>query len=50
MRQLAADTDQEYRTQFFGNSPLTAFGIQLRVTLQQGFAVNKVDLLRQERG
>ncbi len=48
VRQLAADADQNTAPSS-GDRPLAPFGVQIRVALQQGFAVHKVDLFRQER-
>ena len=47
--QLPADTDQENGAKLFRDRAFAPFRIQIRVTGQQLLAVNKVDLLRQER-
>ena len=45
-----ADADQEYGTQLLGDGTLASLGIEVRVAGQQLFAVQELDLGRQEGG
>ena len=46
----ATDTDQEHGPQLFGDGAFAPLGIEVRVAGQQLFAVQELDLGRQERG
>ncbi|MNG11711.1 hypothetical protein D3C76_1317500 [compost metagenome] len=46
----AADADQKHGPQLLGDGALAPLGVEIRVTGQQRFAVQELDLRRQEGG
>jgi hypothetical protein len=50
VREGATDTDEEDRSQLLGDGALAPLGIEIRVAGQQLFAVQELDLRRQEGG